>query len=461
MAFDKEAFRRKAQAKAIRERVQKVRASRVTENEAPASDSNLSKEEQRVLEQYRQWKKTGQTAKKTTPLEESKNKSAVLRKEIARRIRENAQVPADGPTGDPASAVDTSMPKEDKVGTGKTITQKQLEARKERIAKLRRKLEKRARIAKIKERIAEKRNQSNDPQSSIKVREEAQNLKKRIARVRKMIENDMMQQPQQPAGAQSQMMDPNAGMDPAAAAPAAQLPPEVVAEIQNIATAAQSLAALAGVPAANALGADADAGIGAEMGAGVEGMEQEMQQPVLEKKVNDDRKRKVLEAIKKRRAANGSADSIVESTRARVAERREALKKLRAQAMKEDYKAEGAEASTSQIKSEVDAYMGNNHNDPKQVVHQAGRKIDGPSPSMPGKASLKPAKVWPTKPAKSQKFESEEADIDPDQEVLTEEQVAEKRAALAEQGWDEKHIDAYISRKELNFREMISRGLLG
>lgn len=461
MAFDKDEFRRKARAKAIRERVQKVR-SRVREEEVAVDDAdlendeNLSLEEKKVLEQYRQWKATREgaqrskskaTSRKTEGSKNPRSKSASLREKIARRIREEEQVPADGETGDPASAVDTSMPAEDKVGKGKTITQKQLEARKARVAKLRRKMEKRARIAKIKERIAERREATNDS-SATKIREDAKKLKRRIARVRKMIENDMMQQQpqQQPMDAQSQMMDPNAGMDMGMdQGAAAQLPPEVVAEIQNISSAAQNLASLAGIQPELDMGADVDAGIGAEMDAGVEGMEQEMQQqPVLEA-----RKKKVLEAIKKRRAAKESTpDTLVESTRSRVAERREALKKLRAQALKEDYKSEGAEESTSQIKSEVDAYMGNNHNDPKTVVHQQGRKIDGPSPSMPGSKKLKPAKTWPTKPAKSQKFESEDVEPEDGQEELVE-------------SWDEKHIDHYIERKELNFRDMISKGMLG
>ena len=487
MAFDKEAFRRKAQAKAIRERVQKVR-SRVQEEEVAVDDAdldneNLSLEEKKVLEQYRQWKATRESvAKKPAKKAEGKtedktrSRSAALREKIARRIRENEQVPADGPTGDEASAVDTSMPKEDKVGTGKTITQKQLEARRERVAKLRRKLEKRARIAKIKDRIAERREAANDTESSTKIREEAQALKKRIARVRKMIENDMMQQqPQQPMDAQSQMMDPNAGMDMGMDA-GVQLPPEVVAEIQNISSAAQNLASLAGVGAEDALGADAEAGIGAEMDAGVEGMEQEMQQqPVLENKMTANRRKKVLEAIKRRRESLGdneqyagketvevadakegdghgsNREDIVEATRSKVQARREALKKLRAQALKEDYKSEGAEESTSQIKSEVDAYMGNNHNDPKQVIHQQGRKIDGPSPSMPGSKKLKPAKTWPTKPAKSGKFESEDVEPEDGQEELVE----------GEMGWDESHIDRYLERKELSFKDMISKGLLG
>lgn len=467
MAFDKNEFRRKAQAKAIRERVKRVR-SRVREEEVAVddpdleNDENLSLEERKVLEQYRQWKKTRESAAspKGSKTESAKSRSAALREKIARRIKEQEQVPADGEEkeSDPSTA---NKPGADthKVGKGKTVTQKQLEARRERVAKLRRKLEKRTRIAKIKERIAERREAEGDTQSSTKIREQAQQLKRRIARVRKMIENDMMQQQpqqQQPMDAQSQMMDPNAGMDMDMGMDqnAVQLPPEVVAEIQNIATAAQSLASLAGIQPADDMGADVDAGIGAEMGTGVEGMDQEMeqqQQPVMEgEKMNADRKKKVLEAIKKRRAAKEeNADALVESTRNRVTERREALKKLRAEALKEDYKSEGAEESTGQIKSEVDAYMGNNHNDPKTVIHQQGRKIDGPSPSMPGKKSLKPAKTWPTKPAKSQKFESEE--VDPDEDVL------EENA----QGWDEKHIDHYISRKELNFKEMIQRGMLG
>lgn len=474
MAFDKDEFRRKAKAKAIKERVQHAR-NRMKEEEgaeataapakaAPATES-LSMEEKKVLEQYRQWKQTRESAQpKKDKVEEKvdpRTKAAQLREKIARRIKENEQVPADGPTGDPASAVDADGPDEHKVGQGKTITQKQLEARKERVAKLRRKLEKRARIAKIKERIAERRESAADTESSEKIREEAQQLKKRIARVRKMIENDMMQQ--QPMDAQSQMMDPNAGaefdmgMDQGAAA---QLPPEVVAEIQNITTAAQSLAALAGIAAPEeALGADAAAGIGAEMDAGAEVDAMATQQLVLENADNDERKAKIIEAIKKRRAEktqNDDADTLVESTRTKVSERREALKKLRAQAMKEDYKSEGAEESTAQVKSEVDAFMGNNHNDPKQVIHQAGRKIDGPSPSMPGNAKLKAAKTWPTKPAKAGKFEGTENDEAP----LTEEQIAEQEA-LQEAGWDEKHIDHYIGRKELNFREMIQKGMLG
>lgn len=467
MAFDKSEFRRKAQARAIRERVQKVRArvqARLREEgvEAPAKDTeeNLSLEERKVLQQYRQWKQTRESAVKgSKTVADANTRSAALREKIAKRIRENEQVPADGEEdeSDPSTA---NKPGTDvqKVGSGKTITQKQLETRRDRVAKLRRKLEKRARIARIKERIAERRESVNDTVSSTKIREEAQQLKRRISRVRRMIENDMMQQPQQPqqpTGAQSQMMDPNAGMGMDQAAP--QLPPEVVAEIQNISTAAQNLAALAGVQPTDALGADAEAGIGAETGAGAEGMEQGMQQPVMERRINSLRKKKILEAIKKRRAAKSNdADTIVESTRARVAERREALKKLRAQALKEDYKSEGAEESTGQIKSEVDAYMGNNHNDPKIVIHQQGRKIDGPSPSMPGKKSLKPAKVWPTKPAKSQRFESEVNDDEP----LTEEQIAEQEV-MQEAGWDEKHVSHYLEKKELDFRSMIKQGLLG
>lgn len=454
MAFDKEAFRRKAQAKAIRERVQKVR-TRVQEEEAvdPQVDEELeqeamtdskklSAEERRVLEQYRQWKSTRESASKPAKkrVTEAKSKSAALREKIAKRIKEEEIIPADGEEkeSDPSTA---NKPGADvqKVGSGKTISQKQLESRKERTERLKRKLEKRTRIAKIKERIAERRDSANDTESSAKIREEATSLKKRISRVRKMIENDMMAQQPMDQG-QSQMMDPM-GADPMGMEqPAAQLPPEVVTEIQNISAAAQSLASLAGIEPQTDLGAAE--GIPAEMGPGAEGMEDPMtQQPVLES-----RKAKIKEAIAKRKATNDT-DTIVENTRTRVAERREALKKLRAQALKEDYKGEGSEEITGQIDAEVEKSMGQNHNDPKEVVHQQGRKIDGPSPSMPGSKKLKPAKTWPTKPAKSQKFESEE--VDPEKEELE------------EQSWDEQHIDHYIERKELNFRDMISKGMLG
>ncbi|MCA1806566.1 MAG: hypothetical protein LC687_01690, partial [Actinobacteria bacterium] len=103
-------------------------------------------------------------------------------------------------------------------------------------------------------------------------------------------------------------------------------------------------------------------------------------------------------------------------------------------------------------------YMGNNHNDPKTVIHQQGRKIDGPSPSMPGSKKLKPAKTWPTKPAKSGKFESKEYEDD----RLTDEEQ-EEHDALNEKAnsWDEQHINHYIERKELDFRSMIKQGMLG
>jgi len=499
MAFDRDEFRRKARAKAIRERVQKVRSRRMQEGKVPADDDmedeenldlengegKLSKEEENVLRQYRQWKRTRESAQRSTGKSKStkknnKSKSAQIRERIARRMREEEDIPVDEEYSekDPSTA---NKPGADtqKVGKGRTVSQKQLESRRVRVQKLRRKLEKRRRIAKIKDRIAERRESANDNVSSTKIREDAKKLKRRISRVRKMIEQDMQQQPMDQ---QSQMMDPadpnqqDMGMDMEMEGmdQGTQLPPEVVTEIQNISTAAQSLAALAGVQADDAMGADPEAGVGAEMGAGVEGMEQEMdpqqqqmdpqQQQMESRKMSSAKKKKVLEGIKKRKANNrNSADSLVESTRSRVASRREALKKLRAQALSEDAYQGAGQDFTANIEDESQNFLGNNHNDPKKVVHQQGRSIDGPSKSMPGSKKLKPAKTWPTKPAKGGKFESKEQDNDriEDEELTDEEREQMEKQEEKANGWDEKHINHYIERKELDFGSMIKNGLLG
>lgn len=507
MAFDKNEFRKKAKAKAVRERVERIR-KRLSESgdfpsdgtegpksaaegsqedtgveghggnkgqaSKPVAEKKISAEERRVLEQYRKWKKQREGVEEETPgadMEPEKDKHArnageevtnesrkdrtkAIREKIRKRLAEEDGDPGDlhdedgriGPGDDATASNPGKKGDADKVGSA---PKKTLEARSERVARIRRKLEKRARIEKIKERIAEKREKDNDVNSSEKIREEASALKKRIARVRKMLkEQDMgMAQPQQPAGdPQSQMMDPGMGMEQGMEQQQ-QLPPEIVAEIQNISSAAQNLASLAGIQPEPDMGADVEAGVPAETGAGVEGAEDQM---VLESTEKDPKKKaKILESIRARKQME-DADNLVESTRDRVEKRRKALKELREKALNEDYKSEGAEETTAQVEKEVAAYMGNDHNDPNVVVHQQGRKIDGPSPSQPGSAKLKPAKTWPTKPSKQQKFEAEEYD-EKDGEQMDEET----------RSWDEKHIDHYIERKELSFKDMMQKGLLG
>lgn len=472
MAFDKTKFRERTEARARAQRAEKLKENEVPEqfkkNDAPISD-----EEQKVVEQYRKWKASRGNS---TPMTEKEKRVASIKKRIAAK-RENIEA-IDGSQKDDASAFDPSyggkvpaenhdpsvkQPKAGGNGGGngaganaaasevKAVTGnggKTLE-KSERVAKLKRKLEKKARIEKIKARIAEKREAAGDTNSSKQIREEATKLKERIAKLRKQLREEEFAQPAAPAMAQpaapagdpaSAMMDPMA--DPAAAS---TLPPEVVTEIQNIQTAAQSLASLAGIQPQTELGAEE--GIPAEMGTdGMMDQDMGMEQPVLEgKKMNAAQKAQIMEKIAARKSAakRPTVDSMVESTKDKVAKRREALKALRAKSLKESYDEIGDPAT--QVKSNIKDLTNDSLDDSKRI-DTTGRTIGANSPSMPGKNTLKPAKTWPTKPSKSAKFESEE--VDEGQEVL-------------EETWDEQHISHYIERKELDFKDLIKQGMLG
>ena len=486
MAYDKQKFREEAQKRAVQARVQKVR-TRMKE-EAPTTgadpevkEDEISLEEKRVIEQYRQWKATRESSK---PADDKAARVARIKEKIAKKlVEEDLGVNPKGDaaeTGDPASAVDgnyggkvaaqspgPNTPKQPTAGgsgggsgegtnaAGSEVKQvtnqgaKKTLEKTERAEKIRRKLEKKARIEKIKARIAEKREAAGDQTSSKKIKEDAAALKERIAKLRtKLSENEMMAAPAAPAGQPiggdpaSAMMGTDPMADPMAAG--TELPPEIIAEIQSISTAAQNLASLAGITPEPELGADVEAGIPAEMG--TEGLDDPMaaQQPVLESK--NKKGNKILEAIKSRKGDDMGTENIVESTRDRVAARRAKLAELRAKTMNESYEEIGD--PTAQAKEVVDGTLG--PIPPKEnQLHNAGAKR-GPLNQGPtkGNAKLKPAKTWPTKPVKGKKFEGDETEAPEGQEQM-------------EESWDEKHISHYIERKELSFKDMISRGLLG
>jgi len=368
--------------------------------------SPLSGEELKVVEAYRKWKRA--------------------------RVQEGeAAAPADDGAEAPATNVTA-------------------ESRNMRILRLKRKIERRRRVEGLKRQLAEKRN-AEKPDA---LRSQALALKERIQKVRKALRTLSLREGA--PGAAPMAPPPDASSPPmGAAAPGADgmpgaipnLPPEITAEIQNIATAAQSLAQMAGVaPEAPQPGADLGAGIPPEGAApGSSGMLPEKAQRIarikalLEKKKaekGDDKKKekkaekedekdekgkKKFPFSKKKESwedneanrkntklmanklmpltqmipdefyADEEEDEdgkLMDSVRNRATARREALQKIRARAMNErSYEAEEASDGDVKgfVKNALDLGQRGYELNQDRVIQQAGVKHDGASPSMPGR----------------------------------------------------------------------------
>ena len=481
MAFDKEEFRRRAAEKAKAQLQEKKKLAEnapvvgVGPNQAENSyiESPLTKEELKVVEAYRKWKVT--------------------------RVQEEAG--DDGATAPAPNATEMTESKE------------------ERVERLKRKIERRKRVESLKAKLAEKRASEQPDQ----IKDQAKALKERIQKVRTQLkslkeEGDL--------GMPSAPMAPLAGAASApmgAAAPGAEgmpgaipnLPPEITAEIQNIATAAQSLAQMAGVaPAAPQPGADLNAGIppetGDTSGAGMlpESVAKEERiariRSLLEakkaekdKKDKDEKKdkdgKKAAPFGKKKEAAVcpncgkepcecSEDEKLIEQTRARAAQRREALAKIRAKAMNEkSYEAEekGSADAQDYIKSAMDSggALGDKGYEflKQNALQSAGVKHEGSSPSMPGRAeatrSIAPAKVWPAKDLNYGGKVPDKMPSTPDVNPVKKGSGQPMKNAgtnnygavteSADDAWDQKHIDHFLERKELNFAQLLKEGRLG
>lgn len=481
--MDKAEFRRRAEAKA-RAEIAKRRRMRedgvVGVNGAPEAEGKniegtlpkgiITVEEQKVLRAYRKWKEA--------------------------RVQEEGD---DGATAPAPNAAE---------GEGMSETKTQ------RIERLKRKIERRRRVEQLKSKLAEKRN-FEKPDA---IREQAMALKERIQKVRISLKSlkeegmDMGAPAAPPAGAAT--APTGAAIPGAEGAPGAipNLPPEVTAEIQNIATAAQALAQMAGVaPTAPQPGGDLGAGIPPESaGSAGSGMLPEKAQRIarikalLEKKKADkgDEKKKDKKAEKDEDEKSGKkkfpfdkkkeevegeeedeGDKMIEAARARALARREALQKIRARAMNEkSYEAEDAATGDVQnfVKSALDTGgamggQGANAYDLTQAreIQQAGVKHDGPSPSMPGKseaaAGISAARVWPAKDLSYGGKVPEKMPKTPDYNPVRKAGGQPHMPGSGDRGevkqesadWAEKHVDHFIERKELNFRTLLAEGRLG
>jgi len=469
MSFDKDEFRRRAVAAAKR----KLQEKKMRENEAlgisskPAEkdyiESPLSREELKVVEAYRKWKKSS-------------------------RVQEEADVDTGADDG-------ASVPAENMT-----------ESKEQRIARLQKKLERRKRVEELKTKLAEKRN-AEKPDS---IRKQATILKERLQVVRTKL-NAMKEEGEMPGAP----LAPPAGAatSPTGAALPGQdgmpgaipnLPPEITAEIQNIATAAQSLAQMAGVaPAAPQPGADLSAGIPPETAGGAgSGMLPETTPGALpeSKQQRIARIKKILEQKKAAKAMKEGAgdntcptchcepcecdenDKMIEQARARAKARREALQSIRQKTMQEkSYDAE------NQAESDVDTYIhtamdsgGALGDKGYEFVHQnalqkAGVKHDGASPSMPGRkeatSSISPAKVWPAKDLQYGGKVPEKMPATPDVNPIRKGSGQPMKGAgmnnygsvteSTEEAWDDKAVNHYLERKELDFKRLLEEGRLG
>jgi hypothetical protein len=459
---DREEFRRRAQEKAkaaLQQR--KLRESGevvgIANNFAEQSNVEgkfssgvlrVTEEEKKVLDAYRKWKETRDSSKAKTLKEE-------------------------GEEGGEESGEAAPM----------------AETKEQKIARLKRKAERRQRVEALKFKLAEKRN----GQKPDAIREQAKALKERISNVReslKALNEEGEIAPTAP-------MAPPAGAATAPGIPGADgmtpnLPPEITAEIQNIAAAAQSLAQMAGVAPAAPTGAEVGADIPAETaGAAGSGMLPESAKAervarikaLLEKKKADkakekkddredkkDGKAKPFEKKKesamcqkcgKEPCECDNTDKMIEEARARALARREALKKIRSDAMQEaSYDAENAATTDVQgfVKSALDTAgaMGGAQataygTGSKDQIQQAGVKVGGPDASMPGNSgatsSIKPAHVWK---ARDLSYGGKIPD-----------KLPKNLPESVEESWDQRHVDHYIERRELNFKKLLENGQLG
>lgn len=432
MATSREEFRRKAAEKArLALREKRVREGEVVgiansaaeqsnvEGKLPSGVLKVTEEERKVLNAYHKWKES-------------------------KRVREE---------GEESEGSEEAAP--------------MAETKNQRIQRLKRKIERRRRVESLKAKLAEKRN-SQRPDT---VRDQAKALKERISNVRAKLrkineEGEMLGAPMAPpAGAATQpampgMANPMDGMSP-------NLPPEITAEIQNIATAAQSLAQMAGVAPAPGMGADPSADIPAETPAAAgSGMMTEKAQRIARiKSLLEKKKLKEAEEKEEEKDEGKEADKMITEARNRAAARREALKKIRARTMSEaSYDAENAATTDVQgfVKTALDTAgaMGGAAQgaygmaDKGTVIQQAGVKHSGPDASMPGNSgatsSIKAAGAW--KP-RALNYGGKMPDHLP--------KSLPESVESTEGGWDTKHIDHYIERRELNFKKLLESGSLG
>lgn len=423
MGIDREEFRRKANARA-RQVLAERKGLREEEAGGEESGEGISMEEKKVIEAYRKWKKTRGSSMK----EEGGTDG--------------------GETGDVEGSPTEVM------------TEKQ-----ERIARLKRKIERRRRVEQLKAKLIEKRN----GKSPNNLKEQAKVLKERIVTVKSKLEalreeDAFGAAPPAPLAQPAAPTDATLGapvdrtMEGLPGQPAANLPPEIVAEIQNIATAAQSLAQMAGVAPAPVpeMGPEVGANIPAETaGAAGSGVLTEESSRKTECNCgNCSPGEKCPECDRE----EDETDEMINEARRRAQARREAIKKIRNNAMSEkSYEAEDAAVVETQnfvrdaldtggtmSSKEAAAY---DVADKNKVIQQAGVKHSGPDSSMPGSASLKAAHRWTPH------------DLNYGGKVP--DKLPKNLPESGERDWTESHIDHFLERKELNFSQLLKEGKLG
>lgn len=241
---------------------------------------------------------------------------------------------------------------------------------------------------------------------------------------------------------------------------AIEIDPMLKAEIQNVVSAAKALAASAGIEEEQP--AEVASNIPAEVPAPGSAAPAPMSQMLPESK--EEKRKALIEKIKARKAAlkeeeavanteTQSSEELVEATKARIQARREALKAIRDRVMDEGY--EGITSGKENL-----SMMPSVPEVPES--HLYNQKISGPDPSMPGKATLKAGKVWPTKPAQNKKtFEESDAEAKAEKEVKEVETKGADSQELNESDWSDRHIDRFLEKKELNFQDLLKNGNLG
>jgi len=260
-------------------------------------------------------------------------------------------------------------------------------------------------------------------------------------------------------------MDPNAP-----AQPPVQLPPEVVAEIQSIATAAESLAQLAGIEPATNLGAEPGSDVPATTADG-EGGALPQAQPGVNPVLESIRKRKI-DSIKEKLAAR-KAESLAEkktteddeiaALQEKAAKRRAALQELRAKVMAESFNDQEATDDLVQALEINPSYpypTAPKYTDRSEVLPTAGTKRGNETGSFtPGKNTLKPGHVW--KPGtlkvsgstKELQIHNQSADA-PEGTALRED------GQLDPENWADRHV-LKMTESKVDFQALLKKGLLG
>jgi len=340
-----------------------------------------------------------------------------------------------------------------------------------------------ARIAKLKEKLQNR----IDPKRPSRVAEgsvatKARVLKERVKNLRRWFKENEEALGQFGAPGAAPLPGQEAIPGQEGQAPAVQLPPEVVSEIQSIATAAQALAQMAGIQPATDLGAAPEAGIPG-VTADAQGGAAPGTQPVLE----STRRRAIVKAIKEklaqRKAARVREDAVdedpapeekdeVDALKERIAQRRQALATLR-NTMAESYEELGNPHDVSAKALELTGIADANYTQTGKVLQQAGVKKGGDSAFMPGKNSLKAAKVWQPQnlkyggkapegtgapkgpgsaPAQNLKYGGK---------ALTESaQPLDETSSLDPDNWADRHISKFTEAK-MDFQALLRNGMLG